>query len=255
MRISLNDKWLDLSIAIDENKVEVTEDLLVRVIKALNDSRIHLLKSHDDKQAIHPCQRPTIQQPVKDLGPSIIPMSSPDRPLVRDRLPNTSVIDPATLDVKKAVTEKALVRCPHCGQAHCLAISAGSKIYFMERDFHKNDFGIIAKFDSLTNKGFLGMCCKPDTDKLLYFNDLQDAALITQEDFAATDETEIFCPVCHQSESFFEWKNAYLNPLDYFETEHLCDVCGGETVVKPDAKTKQKSICCEACGYTKPLEG
>jgi DNA-directed RNA polymerase subunit RPC12/RpoP len=175
--------------------------------------------------------------------------------LVRDRLPNTSVIDPATLDVKKAVTEKALVRCPHCGQAHCLAISSGAKIYFMERDFHKNDFGIIAKFDSLTNKGFLGMCCKTDTNKLLYFKDLQDAALITQEDFAATDETEIFCPVCHQSESFYEWKNAYINPLDYFETEHICDVCGGETVVKPDAATKQKSIGCETCGHTKPLEG
>jgi hypothetical protein len=125
----------------------------------------------------------------------------------------------------------------------------------MERDFHKNDFGIIAKFDSLTSQGFLGMCCKTDTDKLLYFKDLQDAALITQEDFAATDETDIFCPVCHQSESFYEWKNAYINPLDYFETEHLCDACGGETVVKPDAVTKQKSICCETCGHTKPLEG
>ena len=253
MKISLNDKWLDLAVSIDETKVEVTEQLLVRVIKALNDSRICLLKGYEYDKSNHGFPPPTIRPvTVQKLEPAITPT---ERPLVRDRLPNTSVIDPASLDVKKAVTEKALVRCPYCGQAHCLAISSGSKIYFMERDFHKDDFGIIAKFDSLTNKGFLGMCCKTDTDKLLYFNDLQDASLITQEDFAATDETEIFCPVCHQSESFYEWKNAYINPLGYFETEHLCDVCGGETVVKPDAKTKQKSICCETCGHTKSLEG
>jgi hypothetical protein len=244
----MNDRWLDIAVSIDENKVEVTEDLLVRIVKTLNDSRIHLLKSQDDKHSLPQMPiRPVTQQKLETP-------TMPERPLVRDRLPNTSVIDPATLDVKKAVTEKALVRCPHCGQAHCLAISAGVKIYFMERDFHKDDFGIIAKFDSLTSQGFLGMCCKVDTDKLLYFKDLQDAALLTQEDFAATDETEIFCPVCHQSESFYEWKNAYINPLDYFETEHLCDVCGGETVVKPDAVTKQKTICCETCGHTKPLE-
>lgn len=252
MKVSLNDKWLDLAVCIDESKVEVTEDLLVRVIKVLNDSRIHLLKSQDDRHSIHPLPKPT----VRPVTPQKLEQNiTPERPLVRDRLPNTSIIDPAKLDVKKAVTEKALVRCPHCGQAHCLAISAGAKIYFMERDFNKDDFGIIAKFDSLTSQGFLGMCCKVDTNKLLYFNDLQDAALITQEDFAATDETEIFCPVCHQSESFYEWKSAYINPLNYFETEHLCDICGGETVVKPDAKTKQKSICCETCGYTKSLEG
>jgi hypothetical protein len=249
MRISLNDKWLDLNVSIDETKIKVTEDLLVRIVKVLNDSRIHLLKSQNDKVLSKMQIRPVTQQKLEPVS------TTPERPLVRDRLPNTSIIDPATLDVKKAVTEKALVRCPHCGQAHCLAISAGAKIYFMERDFDKNDFGIIAKFDSLTNKGFLVMCCKEDTNKLLYFRDLQDAALLTQEDFAATDETEIFCPVCHQSESFYEWKNAYINPLDYFETEHLCDACGGETVVKPDAVTKQKSICCETCGYTKPLEG
>lgn len=250
MKVALSNGGYDICVTIDENKKEITEDLLVDVVKIMNNSLNCILKGDSDKsnKMISPVIRPVTPQ---KLETNVIP----ERPLVRDRLPNTSVIDPATLDVKKAVTEKALVRCPNCGQAHCLAISSGSKIYFMERDFHKNDFGIIAKFDSLTNQEFLGMCCKVDTDKLLYFNDLQNIKSITQEDFAATDETEIFCPVCHQSESFYEWKNAYINPLDYFETEHLCDICGGETVVKPDAKTKQKSICCEACGHTKSLEG
>ena len=249
MKVSLNDKWLNLEVSIDENKVEVTEDLLVRIVKTLNDSRIHLFKFKDYKSSAPLFPKPAIRPATPQKLESNV---MPERPLVRDRLPNTSVIDPATLDVKKAVTEKALVRCPHCGQAHCLAISSGAKIYFMERDFHKNDFGIIAKFDSLTSKGFLGMCCKPETDKLLYFVDLQDAAFITQEDFAATDETSIFCPVCCQSDSFHEWKNAYINPLDYFETEHLCDVCGGDKIEK--IINNENIHLCESCGYQTDTE-
>ena len=250
MKVALSNGGYDICVTIDENKKEVTEDLLVDVVKIMNHSLNCILKGDSNKlsKMISPAIRPVIPQKLETNV-------TPERPLVRNRLPNTSVIDPATLDVKRAVTEKALVRCPHCGQAHCLAISAGVKIYFMERDFHKDDFGIIAKFDSLTSQGFLGMCCKVDTNKLLYFKDLQDATLLTQEDFAATDETEIFCPVCHQSESFYEWKNAYINPLDYFETEHLCDACGGETTVKVDESTKQQTICCEVCGHIKPMEG
>lgn len=242
MKVSLNNYGYEICIIIDENKNQITEDLLVNIIKEMNNSLNNIAKNEYDKHSLKPTPAVPVTTSLKRQV-----QSAPERPLVRDRLPNTSVIDPATLDVKKAVTEKALVRCPHCGQAHCLAINSGAKIYFMERDFNKNDFGIIAKFDSLTSKGFLGMCCKPETDKLLYFNDLQDAALITQEDFAAIDSTQVFCPVCCQSDSFFAWKNAYINPLTYFETEHLCDVCGGEKIEK--IINKKNVHICESCGY------
>lgn len=168
---------------------------------------------------------------------------------VRDRLPN-NVVDVKTLDIKQAVTENALVRCPKCGQAHCLAVHTYSKAYLMERDFDANEFNIIAEFDSLTGNGFIDVCCKPDTNRLDYFKDLQNASIITYEDFALNNNTEVFCPVCCESDTFLNWKDAYENPLNYFETEHLCDVCGGEVVTK--MVKKQKVNKCEKCGHETP---
>lgn len=165
---------------------------------------------------------------------------------IRERIPN-KVIDVKDLNVKQAITEKALVRCPICGQAHCLAVNSGNKIYVMERDFNKDDFNIIAEFDSLTSDGFVNMCCKPETNKLDYFNDLQSVQIINYDDFAVDNNTEVFCPVCCNSSSFLDWKKAYDEPLSIFETEHLCDVCGGETITK--VIKKQKVNKCEKCGY------
>lgn len=239
LTLSINNGDYQLTVSA-ENKgypEHMLQDMLAKMLLEAKKSADNVYYSYSD--------RPTPIQHKEPTSPPVV--KQPERPAFRDRLPNSNTVDVLDLNIKEAVTEEALVRCPHCGQAHCLAISSGSRIYFMERDFHKNEFGIIAKFDSLTSQGFLSMCCKADTDKLLYFNDLQDAALITQEDFAATDETEIFCPVCHQSESFYEWKNAYTNPLIYFETEHLCDVCGGEKIEKI-IKLKKVYVC-DSCGY------
>ena len=171
--------------------------------------------------------------------------TEPERPAFRDRLPN-NVIDVKDLTIKQAIKEKALVRCPSCGQAHCLAVGSGSKVYMMERQYSSNEFGIIAEFDSLSDQDFVNMCCKEDTDKQLYFKDLQALKPLADKDFVVNNDTEIFCPVCHKSNNFEEWKNAFENPLDYFETEHLCDACGGEKLEK--LIKKKKVYACDSCG-------
>ena len=84
-------------------------------------------------------------------------------PTIRKRLPN-NVVDIKDLTVKQAIRESALVRCPKCGQAHCLAVSGGSRVYMMERQFSSNEFGIIAEFDSIDSQDFINMCCKENTD-------------------------------------------------------------------------------------------
>lgn len=188
-----------------------------------------------EKELIKPI--PVVEQKQQDISGDF---------KIRERIPN-NVIDIKELDIKQAVTEKALVRCPKCGQAHCLAVNSGNKIYVMERDFNKNDFNTIAEFDSFTNKGFIGMCCKPETDKKAYFNDLQNVSVVSYDDFTVNNDTEIFCPVCCESDTFLNWKNAYENPLEYFETEHLCSVCGGEVITK--MVKKQKINKCEICGH------
>ena len=168
-----------------------------------------------------------------------------ERPMVRNRLPNNAV-DIADLTIKQAIKEKALVRCPKCGQSHCLAVSSGSRVYMMERQFSSNEFGIIAEFDSLGSQDFVNMCCKEDTDKQLYFKDLQALKPLDDKDFAVNNDTEIFCPVCHESNTFETWKDAFENPLNYFETEHLCDACGGEKLEK--LIKKKKVYACDSCG-------
>lgn len=192
----------------------------------------------------------------KDANKAEAPIPEPPTPLVakpdsgdfniRQRLPN-NIVDVKDLDIQQAVTKKALIRCPKCGQAHCVAVSANSKVYLMERDFNADDFNIIAEFDSLTSTGFVDVCCRPETDRLAYFKDLQDAEIITYDDFVVNNDAEMFCPVCCQSDTFLNWKQAFETPLNYFETEELCDVCGGETVVK--MHKKNKVVQCESCGY------
>jgi hypothetical protein len=118
----------------------------------------------------------------------------------------------------------------------------------MERNFNSDDFSVIAEFDSLTSQDFADVCCKESTDRLAYFNDLQNVEIISHDDFAADNNTEIFCPVCCVSNPFFHWKEAFEEPLKYFETEHICDVCGGEKVEK---LVKKKHVYqCESCKHT-----
>lgn len=168
-----------------------------------------------------------------------------DEMVIRPRIPN-NVVDINELTIEKAVTENALVRCPNCGQAHCLAVPSNSHIYLMRRNFNDNEFGIIAEFNSLTSQDFVNVCCKPETDRKAYYEDLQSMSFEYNEDFAVNNETELFCPVCCKSNIFSSWKDAFENPLRYFETEHLCDACGGEKLEK---LIKEKKVYeCDKCG-------
>ena len=138
------------------------------------------------------------------------------------------------------------MRCPSCGQAHCLAVPSGNHIYLMRRDFKDNEFGIIAEFDSLNSEDFVNVCCKPETDRKDYYQDLQNISFMDNTDFAVNNDTEIFCPVCCHSNTFSSWKDAFENPLSYFETEQLCDACGGEKLEK--LIKKHKVYQCDKCG-------
>lgn len=167
-----------------------------------------------------------------------------ERPAFRKRLPN-NVVDVKDLTVQQAVTENALVRCPKCGQAHAIVVMSGSSVFLMRKDYKMNEFVTIAEVDADGNH-LTNMCCKEDTNRLSYFNDLQSISPIRNSDFTVNNDTEIFCPVCSKSNTFADWKDAFDNPLGRFETEHLCDACGGEVVEK---LVKGKTYAhCEKCG-------
>ena len=179
---------------------------------------------------------------------SVVPT---ERPAIRSRIPN-NIVNIEDLSLTQAVTENALVRCPHCGQAHAIIVNDNTGIYLMRKDYQKNEFVVIAEY-GIDDNTFTDACCKDDTDKQIYFKDLQkqpELSDITQ--FNVTNETELFCPVCRNSNDFKQWKDAYENPLKFFETDQLCDACGGEKLPKV---IKNKTVyCCDKCGLITDYE-
>ena len=232
VEIIIKEEEYSVSVTIPKNKIDTLNEIckpMLNILGHLKETNIKLPNASETTLD----NRPTTVQKENDYK-------------IRQRIPN-NIVDINELDIKQAVIDKALVRCPHCGQAHCLAINSNNNVYVMERDFCNDEFNIIAEFDSLTSSGLIGMCCKPDTDKLAYFNDLQSVSIINYNDFVANNDTEVFCPVCCESSTFINWKDAYENPLKFFETEHLCDICGGEKLEK--IIKDKKVYLCESCGH------
>lgn len=217
-----------------------TEDVLHHMNKAISE-----LTSNDI-----PAKENTTEliKPKVEL-PKSAPVT-PERPAFRDRLPN-NVVDVKELTITQAVTENALVRCPECGQAHAIVVKSGNTMHLMRKDYVKNEFITISHIDASDASALAGVCCKEDTDRLDYFIDLQGFNELESEDFAVNNETEILCPVCNKSNTFIHWKEAFDMPLSRFETEHLCDACGGEVVEK---LVKGKACThCEKCGLEQTI--
>lgn len=167
----------------------------------------------------------------------------------RERLPN-NVVDISKLDVKQAVTENALVRCPKCGQSHVIVLKDGSKLYVMRRSYAVSEFGIVQEIDD-TPEDIIKICChdKSPEGKLDYFFSLQGISLKDDKDFAVTNDTEVFCPVCGESSPFIDWKEAFEHKERYFEYQYVCSVCGGECLM--DAKEEKdgnETVVCTKCG-------
>lgn len=168
-----------------------------------------------------------------------------ERPPFRDRLPN-NVVNVKHMTIKQAVTEDALVRCPHCGQSHAVGVTDNAKIYLMRKNYTKKEFEVVAEFE-LNGDKFKQACCSDGMLKKEYFTDLQKLMSLDDiKDFYVKNDSELFCPVCHMSATFDKWKKAYDSPLDFFETEQLCDACGGEVVDKVVKGNIYKH--CEKCG-------
>lgn len=192
--------------------------------------------------------RPTTQEDCKPKIVQMKPVAQPvhmERPAIRDRLPN-SLVDINDLDIKKAVQTSSLVRCPHCGQSHALIVRDGAVMYMMQK--RDKEFKIIigpSQPQEMLNKYVM----PDDANPLDYYNDLMELGIQEDKDFAVNNDTDIFCPVCHQSAAFIEWKKAYDEPLTYFEYENPCEVCGGETVVLKARDDGEVLYGCESCGH------
>lgn len=166
---------------------------------------------------------------------------------IRERLPNNTV-DVSMLDIKKAVVESALVRCPKCGQSHALVLKDNDKYYLMRRSYASDEFGIVIEAQP---QDILSLCCMDKTPKarLEFFHKLQGLSFLDDKDFAVSNETEVFCPVCQESSSFIQWKQAWQDKRSFFEFDHICGACGGECVMDARSEKDGKNlVVCTQCG-------
>lgn len=196
--------------------------------------------------------------------PNIIANATPkeDRNIIRKRIPN-NVVDLNEIDIQKAKEVKALIRCPNCGQGHCVLIRSDkdNTTYMLEKSISDNDFKIILAIreEDIDNfrKGEWLYGNKDKETKLDYFNKLQEVLQTKPKeinnDFLVDNSTLLECPVCGYKDTFKEWNNAYKNPLEYFNTDQICDICGGEMIKTflNDEDGIMEHQACDECGYEK----
>ena len=179
--------------------------------------------------------------------------TSEDRPVIRDRLPNE--IRPGDYQLEQAQTERILIRCPECGQAHCAAVQADGSIYILEK--LNGEFKPVMESqigDGVEGVEFLNSISRNDDESALdYYLSMQQCKPMNNDDFAVTPETEIFCPVCHKSNALKMWDAAWRDPATVgIEYNHVCDVCGGEMDSVPTAEGRIMMVC-DKCGYKEAL--
>lgn len=247
MDIKYKDDKVEISIKnINKNSILVDSELnsVVKIIEILRDFNgeirtglTNIIK--DTKQE----EKEIKTKDVKDN----------ERPVVRERIPNK--VDLSDYEIKSAVTTEPMIRCPCCGQSSKAIVHIDNEFYYLRKSKNKNK----ETFDTIMvmqSEEEVNNIIKPeDSDILDYHHDIMDIKIpskLKNTDLNVDNNTELLCPICNETKKFNEWVDAYNNPLDYFETDMLCDICGGEAVEKIN-KDKTKVIICECCGYEKPV--
>jgi DNA-directed RNA polymerase subunit RPC12/RpoP len=246
MDIKYKDKDMEISIKnINKNAILTGEELdsVMKIIKLFKDSQESVKASFNDIIKSATEEKPKKMKAIND------------RPDVRDRLPNQ--VDLSELEIKKAVTEEPMIRCPICGQSSTaiVCINEDNEYYLLRKvnKKGKDTFETTIKCDSLDDVTKL---YKPiDASPMDYYDDITKIKIsktLRDTDMNVSNDTKIICPVCTNQNPFSKWVDAFKHPLDFgFETEMLCDICGEEAVETID-KDKNKIIQCEHCGFKKP---
>lgn len=185
--------------------------------------------------------------------PLSLPISSGIEITSRGRLPNAydgnniskeitpekdHVIDLSTLKTEKTtIVQHKYFRCPDCGQSVLIVVDG---ITVMRDLDAKGNLCILDSED-----------IKPLSEEEVF--NYEDAKKHVQDvgvALAANGQTVASCPMCKRGESLIErWVEAYEKPLNFFEYESPCPICGSETTFV--VERNNTVVKCEKteCGY------
>lgn len=241
MDIKYKDNDVEICIT-NVNKNTVSQDEFDNVMKI-----IELFKNFKEPM------KQIVSRVVKDAMPKEeqkAPVKKEDRPIVRDRIPNQ--IDLSELEIKKAVTEEPMIRCPHCGQASKVIVCLNDTENYLLRKVIKDKKKTFETVMLLEDQDAVNGICMPENANVLdYHSDImkiKQSKKLKGTDLNVANDTVLLCPCCKEKNRFSKWVDAFKNPLEFgFETENLCDICGGEAVKAID-ENKHEIIQCESCG-------
>lgn len=224
-------------LVIKPTDVQVTSDEMVTPI--VLDSIANLVIAFKTGEKVLSVEAETIGVQSADLNYSRFD-------IVRERIPNVSKDDsdikaeaPHIVDLSKMKIEtptqtsnKAHFRCPSCGQS--AVISVNNQIVIRDLESEEETLCLttgveLDPFDYEKAKGKvteLGVMLKAD------------------------GETEGFCPICSETHKLESWIDAFERPLNYFEYEQPCPLCGCETNFVIGQNSSEVKCDNKACGYT-----
>lgn len=247
-KVNINDDMF--TIAITTKKDIQAQVIMTEAVKLMN-TLSDMLRSNKTEEAQENVSVTPV--PVRSRKKTTV-VKKDDEFKVRDRLPNQ--IDLNDYSFKKAESKAVLLRCPACGQGHVVMTKVGSLCYILEKKNGK--FEIIGESSGTESFGEFSktFCMKDDETHKEYYDMMQKCDIIESDDFACSDEMDMFCPVCKSSAPMSKWVDAYENPSLYFEYNDVCDICGGENIVLSNKDDKTNYFKCENCDniITAPLE-
>lgn len=113
-------------------------------------------------------------------------------------------------------------RCPHCGQAFITKVEGNGKMSWIFRNVNSDK----ANLGEINIHGI----DIENTEKKELIDLYQNLSELTSNQVVLVykDGEDCYCPLCNNLEPLKDWISAYDSPLDYFDNEIMCDICGDE---------------------------
>lgn len=113
-------------------------------------------------------------------------------------------------------------RCPHCGQAFITKVEGNGKMSWIFRNISSDKA-------TLGEVNIHGIDIE-NTEKKELIDLYQNLSQLSASPVILVykDGEECYCPLCNNVEPLKDWISAYDSPLNYFDNEIMCDICGDE---------------------------
>lgn len=131
-------------------------------------------------------------------------------------------------------------RCPNCGQAFITkAVGANNtQKMFIFRNVNANQEEQKVTFRKVNIEG-LKINDRTDKEELVSIYKDLDKLAFEEVNLLYQEGTDCHCPICSNEDyTLKDWIDAWTSPLNYFDSEMICDICGDDARLIMTDKTQ-----------------